>query len=157
MSDAAAMPPFDDAARIRSIGALESGIAFVKRAGLKIEELRPGFVKLAVPFQPNINHIGTLYAGAIFTAAEIPGGALFLSSFDYRHYYPVVKALNLKFVKPAKTAITVEASLSPEQVQTLQAKASAEGKAEFVLNVEVKDSAGVVVAVSEGIYQLRKI
>lgn len=156
MSDAA-MPPFDDAARIRSIGVLQTGIAFVQRAGLKIEELRPGYVRLSVPYEPNINHIGTVYAGAIFTAAEIPGGALFLSSFDYRRFYPVVKALNLKFVKPAKTAITVEASLTPEQVQSLQATASAEGKAEFVLNVEVKDANGVVVAVSEGVYQLRRV
>jgi len=156
MSDAA-MPPFDDAARIRAVGALETGIAFVQRAGLKIVTLEPGRVVLTVPFAPNVNHIGTMYAGALFTAAEIPGGALFLSSFDYRRYFPVVKALNLRFLKPAKTDVSVEVSLSPEEIQRLQALATAEGKAEFVLNAEVKDASGVVVAVSEGVYQLRRL
>lgn len=156
MTDAA-MPPFDDAARLRAVGALETGIAFVQRAGLKIEALEPGLVRLRVPYAPNVNHIGTMYAGALFTAAEIPGGALFLSSFDYRKYFPVVKALNLKFVKPAKTDVTVEVRLSAEEITRLQALATAEGKAEFVLNAEVKDAAGVVVAVSEGIYQLRRL
>lgn len=149
-------PIFDDAALNRSRNALENGIAFVQRAGLKIEALEPGYVRLRMPFAQNSNHIGTLYAGALFTAAEIPGGALFLSSFDYTRFYPVVKALNLKFLKPAKTDVTVEARLSPAAITELQTTADAVGKAEFVLNVQVKDSNGVVVAESEGIYQLRK-
>ena len=68
--------------------ALEQGITFVRNAGLQVVELKPGYVKCLMPFRNNGNHIGSMYAGALFTVAEIPGGALFLSSFDTSKYFP---------------------------------------------------------------------
>lgn len=136
---------------------LEQGIAFVQRSGLQVLELRRGYVKVGMPFAGNGNHIGTMYAGALFTCAEIPGGALFLSSFDTARYFPIVKEMNLKFVKPAKTDVTVEVALDEARIAALQAQADAEGKAEFALEGEIRDAAGVVVAVSHGIYQIRAV
>lgn len=75
----------------------EDKIAFVKRMNLKAEVLEPGFVRLRVPLAGNENHIGSMYAGALFTLAEIPGGALFLTSFDASQFYPIVKEMNLRF------------------------------------------------------------
>jgi acyl-coenzyme A thioesterase PaaI-like protein len=138
--------------------ALEQGITFVRNAGLQVVELRPGYVKCLMPFRNNNgNHIGTMYAGALFTVAEIPGGALFLSSFDTSKYFPIVKALNMDFLKPAKSDVTVEISMTTEQIAGIQAEANSNGKAEFVLKGELKDTAGVVVAESHGVYQIRKI
>ena len=134
---------------------LEQGIAFVQRSGLQVLDLRRGYVKVGMPFAGNGNHIGTMYAGALFTCAEIPGGALFLSSFDTARYFPIVKAMNLKFVKPAKTDVTVEVALDEARIAELQALADVQGKAEFTLQGEIKDAQGVVVAISEGIYQIR--
>ena len=54
-----------------------------------------------MPLKPNKNHIGTMYAGALFTLAEMPGGVLFLSSFDNKAFFPIVKELTMKFVKQA--------------------------------------------------------
>ena len=95
--------------------------------------------------------------GRIITVAEIPGGALFLSSFDTSKYFPIVKALNIDFLKPAKSDVTVEISMTTEQIAGIQAEADSNGKAEFVLKGELKDSAGVVVAESHGVYQIRNI
>lgn len=75
----------------------EEQIAFVQRSGLKAEILEPGFVRLCMPLQGNQNHIGSMYAGALFTLAEIPGGALFMTSFDAQRYYPIIKEMNLRF------------------------------------------------------------
>ena len=69
----------------------EDKIAFVRRMGLKAVTLEPGHVKLLVPLAGNENHIGTMYAGALFTLAEIPGGALFITSFDTRRFYPIIR------------------------------------------------------------------
>jgi acyl-coenzyme A thioesterase PaaI-like protein len=137
--------------------ALEQGITFVRNAGLRVVELRPGYVKCLMPFRNNGNHIGSMYAGALFIVAEIPGGALFLSSFDTSKYFPIVKSLNIDFLKPAKSDVTVEISMTTEQIAAIQAEADSNGKAEFVLKGELKDSAGVVVAESHGVYQIRKI
>ena len=134
---------------------LEGGIKFVERSGLKVVELRRGTVQCLMPFASNGNHIGTMYAGALFTLAEIPGGALFLSSFDATRFYPIVKELNIKFLKPVKSDATIEITLSEERINALQAEASERGKAEFVLEGEIKTADGTVVAASHGIYQLR--
>ncbi len=101
----------------------EEKIDFVKRCGLKAEQLEPGFVRLRMPLSGNQNHIGTLYAGALFTLAEIPGGALFLTSFDVQRFYPLIKEMNLRFRRPATSDITVEARLSDEEITRIQAEA----------------------------------
>lgn len=134
----------------------EDKIAFVKRMNLKAEVLEPGFVRLRVPLAGNENHIGSMYAGALFTLAEIPGGALFLTSFDASKFYPIVKEMNLRFRRPATGDIVVEARLSAEEIERLQNQAQANGKAEYVLELQLTDGSGEVVALSRGIYQLRK-
>lgn len=134
----------------------EDKIAFVKRMNLKAEVLEPGFVRLRVPLAGNENHIGSMHAGALFTLAEIPGGALFLTSFDASQFYPIVKEMNLRFRRPATGDIVVEARLSAEEIERLQTEAQANGKAEYVLELQLTDGSGEVVALSRGIYQLRK-
>lgn len=134
----------------------EDKIAFVKRMNLKAEVLEPGFVRLRVPLAGNENHIGSMYAGALFTLAEIPGGALFLTSFDASKFYPIVKEMNLRFRRPAIGDIVVEARLSAEEIARLQREAQTNGKAEYVLELQLTDGSGEVVALSRGIYQLRK-
>ncbi|UUY09911.1 PaaI family thioesterase [Pseudomonas sp. J452] len=134
----------------------EEKIDFVKRSGLKAELLEPGHVRLRMPLQGNQNHIGSMYAGALFTLAEIPGGALFLTSFDVQRFYPVIKELNLRFRRPASSDILVEANLSAEQIASIQGEAEREGKAEYRLELQLTDSNGEVVAISQALYQLRR-
>ena len=134
---------------------LESGIKFVANSGLRVVELRRGHVKCLMPFAGNGNHIGTMYAGALFTLAEIPGGALFLSSFDTAKLYPIVKELDLRFLKPAKGDVTVEIALDDIHIASLSAQAAEKGKAEFILEGQLKTADGVVVAESRGVYQVR--
>jgi thioesterase domain-containing protein len=134
---------------------LETGIKFVERSGLKVLELEKGRVKCLMPFAGNGNHIGTMYAGALYTLAEIPGGALFLSSFDVARYFPIVREQTIKFLKPVTGDVTIEITISDARIAELQAEADAKGKAEFVLEGEIKTADGAVAATSSGIYQLR--
>ncbi|WNF46377.1 YiiD C-terminal domain-containing protein [Pseudomonas sp. SG20056] len=133
----------------------EEQIAFVQRSGLKAEVLEAGHVRLRMPLAGNQNHIGSMYAGALFTLAEIPGGALFLTSFDAQRFYPIVKEMNLRFRRPASGDIWVEAHLTAEEIQQLQKQATELGKAEYVLQLQLTDESGEVVVESRGLYQLR--
>ena len=133
----------------------EEQIVFVKRSGLKAEVLEAGHVRLRMPLAGNQNHIGSMYAGALFTLAEIPGGALFLTSLDATRFYPIIKEMNLRFRRPATGDICVEARLTDEQIQHLQKQATEAGKAEYVLELQLTDDSGEVVAQSRGVYQLR--
>ncbi|MGY4531537.1 acyl-coenzyme A thioesterase PaaI-like protein [Pseudomonas sp. TE3786] len=134
----------------------EEQIAFVKRCQLKAEVLEPGRVRLCMPLAGNQNHIGSMYAGALFTLAEIPGGALFLTSFDTQRFYPIIKEMNLRFRRPATGDIRVEAVLAADEIERLQGAANETGKAEYVLELKLVDGSGEVVAESRGVYQLRK-
>jgi acyl-coenzyme A thioesterase PaaI-like protein len=134
----------------------EEQIAFVKRSGLKAELLEPGHVRLRMPLQGNQNHIGSMYAGALFTLAEIPGGALFMTSFDATRFYPIIKEMHLRFRRPATTDISVEARLDLQQVEQLQTLAETTGKADYNLDLQLCDASGEVVALSQGAYQIRR-
>lgn len=134
----------------------EDKIAFVQRMGLKAEVLERGHIRLRAPLKGNSNHIGTMYAGALFTLAEIPGGSLFLTSFDIRQFYPIIKDMKLEFLKPATTDIYCELTMKNEEIERLQTIANDTGKAEFILSTELTDINGTVVARSKGTYQIRK-
>ncbi|MNY33608.1 hypothetical protein D3C86_1678930 [compost metagenome] len=114
-----------------------------------------------MPPTGNQNHIGSMYAGALFTLAEtpalaeIPGGALFLTSFDSQRFYPVIKEMNLRLRRPVLGEIHVEARLAAEQIERLHNQASLQGKAEYVLELQLTDASGEIVAESRGLYQLR--
>jgi len=136
---------------------LHETIPFVQRMGLRIDELRPGHVKLTAPLRGNENHIGTVYAGALFTLAEIPGGVLFLSAFDSSRFYPVVKEMNIRFLRPARSDATMTLTLSEEEVRRIETEAEEKGKAEYVLEGDIVDSSGEKVASTRGVYQARAI
>jgi thioesterase domain-containing protein len=123
--------------------------------GIEVIELRPGYVKSRTPFEGNGNHIGTMYAGVLFTAAELLGGAIALSTFDMTKFYPVIKGMTVNFRRPATGTVFAEASMTDEQVADLTEKAAADGKAEFIFETTLTDEAGEVVATTEGTYQLR--
>lgn len=133
----------------------EEHIAFVKRTGLKAEVLEPGHVRLRMPLKGNENHIHNMYAGALFTLAELPGGILMLTSFDSRRFYPIVKEAGLRFLRPAASDVTVDAWLSEEEIQRIGEEATTTGKSDFVLDLLLKDAEGTVVAESHAVYQLR--
>jgi acyl-coenzyme A thioesterase PaaI-like protein len=136
---------------------IEQGIPFAGRTEVKVLELEPGYVKMMMPLQPNLNHVGTMYAGALFTLAELPGGAIFLSTFDASRFYPLIKGMDIKFLKPAATDITVEIRLDPKEAAKIQETANEVGKADYDWECELKDANGQVVAVSSNRYQLRRM
>lgn len=130
-------------------------VPFAERAGVDLVEFERGRVKMKIPFQGNQNHIGIMYAGALFTVAEIPGGALFMSAFDMSKCYPILADLSIKFVKPATTDVHVEARLSEEDIARVNAELESLGKSNYVLDLELRDTSGTVVATTHATYQAR--
>lgn len=130
-------------------------VPFAERAGVDLVEFERGRVKMKIPFQGNQNHIGIMYAGALFTVAEIPGGALFMSAFDMSKCYPILADLSIKFVKPATTDVYVEARLSEEDIARVNAELESLGKSNYVLDLALTDTSGTVVATTHATYQAR--
>ena len=138
------------------VSMLEGIIKIVDTMGIHIVEMWDRHVKILLPLEPNINHIGTMYAGSLFTAGEFIGGPLFIASFDYTRFYPIVKTINIQFRRPAATDVTVEATLSAEEIDAIQREADAQGKADWKMGLEIKDQAGEVCCLLQGVWQMRK-
>lgn len=138
-----------------NLGMLESTVKIIEKMGIRIVEMQDRHVKVMLPYEPNINHIGSVYAGSLFSVGEYIGGPLYFASFDTTRFYPIVKAVNIQFKRMAVTNMTVEATLSKADVDAIQAEAEAKGKADWKMNLEIKDQAGTVCCLLQGVWQLR--
>lgn len=130
-------------------------IPFAPRNGFAVEEIGPGFVRAKIRLKGNRNHFGSLYAGAFFLVAEIPGGVLAL--FDLgQDYTPILKDMTLQFLKPANSDVTVEFYLDAATLAAIREQADRSGRGAFSLEGTLCDDSGEVVATSVANYRVRK-
>lgn len=130
---------------------VHKNIPFAGRNHFEVLEYREGYIKAGAALKPNKNHFNAMYAGALYMLAEIPGGVLCLLNFD-KAFYPTLAEMTMSYLKPARSDITIEFSLSQAQLSEIQAQARAEGRTEFKLEGELKDDKGEVVATSVAHY-----
>jgi len=136
---------------------LEKAIKIIEKMGMRILDFQKYSVKIILPKEQNINHIGTVYAGSLFSLADYAGGVLFFATFDMKKYYPILREVTITFKKPGTTDITCEASMSPAQAEQMKSITDETGKADWVLDLELKDEKGDVCSIVHGIFQMRKI
>ncbi|NMN94309.1 YiiD C-terminal domain-containing protein [Antrihabitans stalactiti] len=153
MTESNEAPPFVDIIN----GAMEFTIPAAAKMGVQAVEVRRGFAATTVPIEGNGNHFGVIYAGVLFTVAEVLGGAIAIASFDTSAYYPLVKELTIKFTRPAKTDVRAQAQVSDDELDRIANEAAEKGKADFELEAVVTDASGETVAVTKGLYQIRAI
>jgi thioesterase domain-containing protein len=135
---------------------LEKAIKIIEKMGMRILDFQKQSVKIMLPKEPNVNHIGTVYAGSLFSLADFAGGVLFYSTFDLRKYYPLLKEVTITFKRPATTDITVETSMTPEQAEGIKKIADETGKADWALDIELKDEQGNVCCIAHANFQMRR-
>jgi thioesterase domain-containing protein len=136
---------------------LEKAIKIIEKMGMRILDFQKYSVKIILPKEQNINHIGTVYAGSLFSLADYAGGVLFFATFDLKQYYPILREVTITFKKPGTTDITCEASMSPAQAEQIKSITDKTGKADWVLDLALKDEKGDVCSIVHGIFQMRKI
>ncbi|MBW2181625.1 MAG: YiiD C-terminal domain-containing protein [Deltaproteobacteria bacterium] len=129
----------------------------IKRTGLKIIDLKERYSKTLMPLEGNVNHVGMMYAGSLFTIGEFSGGIIHLVSFDINRFFPIVKEISIRFRRPALTDVTLEVSFTKEEADSIQAEAEKNEKADFTLDLEIKDQENEIVSIVNGVWQIRKI
>jgi thioesterase domain-containing protein len=135
--------------------ALAQLIPRAHQMGVHFVEMRPGYVRAELPFEGNGNHFGTVYAGVIFTLAEVLGGAMHWVSFDGTTHYPLVRSMAIDFVAPGRGLLSASASLDDATIERVKAEAGTDRKARFELRATVVGEDGTVVATTVGDYQIR--
>ena len=146
----------DDKYRDAAEGMIDA-VEGIKRTGIGVVSLRDRYAKLLMPLEGNVNHVGMMYAGSLFTLGEIAGGAIYAVSFDMNKLFPIVKEINIRFRRPAMTDVTMEVELSAEEASRIQAEALEKGKADYGLKLELEDANGEAVSIVEGTWQVRTI
>lgn len=124
---------------------------------LEVVEAGRTTVAARIPAGPNGNHFGATYAGCLFSVAEVLGGIFASTSLVLEGAVPLVKQVTIDFLRPATTAVTARASLTEETIARVLAETSERGKADFLLETEVSDEQGTVVARTSCTYQLRRL
>ncbi|WP_203337930.1 PaaI family thioesterase [Nocardioides limicola] len=135
---------------------LHTMVPILGAMGVELIEAEPGRAACRLPAEPNVNHFGVSYAGSLFSAAEMLGGVISLTSFPLDGFVPIVKRVSIDFLRPASTAVVASVSLDDAEIERIRTEALDRGKAEFDLRSELVDEEGTVVAATTGTYQLRR-
>ena len=127
----------------------------IGRLGVVVEAIGPGSVDLRVPIEGNANHMGTMYAGALFAVVELPGGLLPLAVLDPTKYTPIVTGVDIRFLAAARSDVRLSARMEPDELRALGTQVDETGRADFTLELEGTDVDGRLVVTSTAYYQLR--
>lgn len=136
---------------------VHQAIPILGAMGLEVTEAADGRAAATIPLEPNRNHFGVIYAGSLFTVAEMLGGAIGFTALAMDGFVPLVKSLEIRFLRPATTSVVASTGLTADEVERVRTEAEANGKSDFELVCDVTDENGVVVASTVGQYQLRRM
>ena len=126
-------------------------------AGIRVTRLDPHAIDVEMRLRRwNRNYVGTHFGGSLYSMTD-PFFMLMLIDNLGPDYVVWDKAATIRFKKPGRGKVRAEFRLSREQVEGIRRAAAANGKAEPIFVVQVKDEAGEVVAeVEKVIYVKRK-
>ncbi|MFA9290476.1 MAG: PaaI family thioesterase [Solirubrobacteraceae bacterium] len=132
-------------------------IPILEKMGITIESFTESSVTTKVPFEGNTNHIGTIYAGVIFSLAEFTGVPLMFPKMANEGVIFIIRDMSIRYRRPATTDLFVTANFTDEDAAFCKAEIAKNGKVDFLIEMEIKDTTGEVVALTKNNYHLIKM
>lgn len=131
-------------------------IPFARELGISVGEARRGLISLAVqPQEKLFNHFGTYQAGALFTLAEVTGGALCGTFLDLSKNLVLTKRGEIHFQKTTSGELLSEASLDEKEMGEILSQLSSQRKLDLSLRIRLRARAGQTIAEASFSYYLR--
>ncbi len=130
-------------------------IPLLGHAGFQVEDVRSGWIRTRMPLEPNHNHLGSVYAGSLMSMAEISGGVLVSTVLDTSLYKLMVKNISIEYHRLAFSDVFVEMAIPEDFLPSVEAQCREQGKAFYVLTVDVMDAEGSKVATALLNYRLK--
>jgi thioesterase domain-containing protein len=126
--------------------------------GIEVVEAGPGHVRTRLPFRPeNGNHIGTVYAGVLFSFLETSGGALVLVSFDVSKWIPVVVEGTIRFLRPVTGAVVADLAISDADRDAVHAALDSDPKHRWTFRATAVSEDGRVACEADFVYRFRSV
>ncbi len=114
------------------------------------QSAKEGYI-LELAYNENLlNHLGTLHAGALFSLAEATSGEFLLRQFHDSELdlIPVVRKVEIKYSKPAKSAVYSTAEFIKNSLDDLYTGLKERGKVIIEVKVELYNETNERTAVS---------
>jgi acyl-coenzyme A thioesterase PaaI-like protein len=127
---------------------LVASVPFAGLAHIEVVELADGRAITRVGEEAELrNHVGTLHAAALFLAGETASGAATAGAFAemITQVRPLPRTATITYVKGATSAVTATAKVE-EPPADLRERLKRDGKAKFVVAVELADAHGESIA-----------
>ena len=137
---------------------LAKAIPMNTHLGLELVEVGDGRGVVRLPDDPRMrNHVGSQHAAGLFAAAEFASGAAMTGAL-FAHLasaIPLAAAADIQYKKLAKGRVLATARLAESGVAIAE-RLNADGRAQFVAEIELTDEQGVVVATMSVKWHVRK-
>ncbi len=131
-------------------------IPFVQTVGLS--KANDGSLMLEMASSVS-NHLNTMHASAQFTLAETASGQWLIETYPELEgkFVPVLRDAQIKFKRPANTAVTAQASVTPAASEALLEQLDRRGRGSIEIQVEIKDTAGKITCAGVFYWYLQSI
>jgi thioesterase domain-containing protein len=154
--EVAAEDPAAFAASVQNI--VRTTVPLLGAMGIEVVEASPGHVRTRLPFRPeNGNHIGTVYAGVLFSFLESSGGALVFVSFDIARWIPVIVEGSIRFVRPVAGAVETTLEVGNAERDEVHKALDADPKSSWTLHAVALAEDKRVACEADFVYRFRSI
>lgn len=133
---------------------LTKAIPFNRSLGVKIISISGLKVKVLLPYKKaNKNHIGTIHACALATAAELSSGLIVIQHAPPSTYRLILKNLSIDYLYRANTDVIAVSEIEDEQV--LKIPDNTDSK-ELNLSSTLYNSEGNIVCKAKSLWQIKR-
>lgn len=134
---------------------MQDAVPILGHMGVEVLDTSASRASVRIPHAANSNHVGTVYAGSLLSAAEVLGGSIGFAQ-GLEGFVPIVSRMEIDYLRPATSDVTSVTTISEDERARIRADAERDGKAKFVLEITLTDASGTEVARALGHYQLRR-
>ena len=126
---------------------MQEVIPFNRPHGISVVDLSPEKCRVYLPCKRrNKNHLGTMHACAIATAAEYVSGLNVVQAFDMNHYRLIMSRIDVDYTRRPEGFCYTESSISSTLMSQINSDLEKEGVSKFSLVSIVTDSKNEKVA-----------
>jgi thioesterase domain-containing protein len=126
--------------------------------GMEVVTAEQGRVRTRLPWRPeNGNHIGTVYAGVLYSFLEATGGALVMVSLDVLRFIPVIVEGTIRYPRPVTGPIECEVSLASDDRDAVHAALETDPKHRWTLLAQATAEDGRIACEADLVYRFRVV
>ena len=137
---------------------MRTSVPLMSDIGIEVVEAERNHVHTRLPWNPrNGNHIGTVYAGVLFSFLESTGGAIVLVSFDVTRWIPVVVEATIRYARPVTGVVECDMRLSTDEVDAVHDALGRDQKYRWTFTAAAVAEDGRTACEADLVYRFRSI